>query len=275
MLIYKATNKINNKVYIGQTTLTLEERKKYHKSAYKTHDYYFYRAIRKYGWDNFEWEVLDESAKTEDELDYLEEYYISLYDSFDNKEKGYNTQSGGHRFRVTEEIKKQRSERVKGDKNPMYKSKLHVGEKFTDEHKKKISDALKGKPHETTKGENNPSAKKVINITTGKIYGCIKDANIDLNLPENSDAIVRSIKRGDFAFNCKFDFYNENKIYNIGEKGIKGNKSHKMIIDESGNIYKSIAEAANSFGCSRVVVRKVCNKEKESYKGKIWKYYYF
>lgn len=49
MLIYKATNNINGKIYIGQTTKTLEERKKYHKRDSKRIDNLFYRAIRKCG----------------------------------------------------------------------------------------------------------------------------------------------------------------------------------------------------------------------------------
>lgn len=49
MLIYKATNKINGKIYIGQTHKSLEERKMCHKHDSKNIDTYFYRAIRKYG----------------------------------------------------------------------------------------------------------------------------------------------------------------------------------------------------------------------------------
>lgn len=53
MIVYKATNNINNKVYIGITTKTLEHRKSIHKKDSKTKDTYFYKAIRKYGFENF------------------------------------------------------------------------------------------------------------------------------------------------------------------------------------------------------------------------------
>lgn len=53
MIIYKATNKINGKVYIGQSHKSLEERMRRHKNDSIRQDSYFYRAIRKYGWENF------------------------------------------------------------------------------------------------------------------------------------------------------------------------------------------------------------------------------
>lgn len=82
MIIYKATNKINGKVYIGQTEKDLEWRKNKHKQDSKRIDTYFYRAINKYGWDNFEWEVIDNTAQNRKELNELEKYYIAQYQSF-------------------------------------------------------------------------------------------------------------------------------------------------------------------------------------------------
>ena len=55
MLIYKATNIINNKSYIGLTTRTLQERKLEHLRHTKTENTYFHRAINEYGKDNFLW----------------------------------------------------------------------------------------------------------------------------------------------------------------------------------------------------------------------------
>lgn len=178
MIIYKATNTINDKVYIGLTTHTLEHRRKIHERDALRKDTYFYRAMRKYGKENFAWEIIDCSATTMEELEELEKAYIKFYNSFDNKEKGYNTQSGGNSlFKITEEEKRKRSERAKGENNPMYGVPSPMkGKKFSEEHKRKISEALKKVDREHVKGSNNPAARKVRNILTGEIYGTVKEA---------------------------------------------------------------------------------------------------
>lgn len=76
MIVYKATNKINNKVYIGITTKTLEHRKRIHIRDSKTKDTYFYRALRKYSENNFEWEIID-SAETMEELEELKHIILN------------------------------------------------------------------------------------------------------------------------------------------------------------------------------------------------------
>ena len=93
MLIYKITNKVNGKVYIGQTTRTLEVRKQEHLDCafmYKLNTH-IYNAMRKYGANNFVFEEICK-AKDIDELNYLETYYILQYDSVRN---GYNMSYGG------------------------------------------------------------------------------------------------------------------------------------------------------------------------------------
>ena len=78
MIIYKATNLINDKIYIGLTTKSLEHRISVHKKDSKRLNTYFYQAIRKYGFENFKWEVVD-TAITMEELEEKERYYIKLF----------------------------------------------------------------------------------------------------------------------------------------------------------------------------------------------------
>lgn len=92
--IYKHTNKKNGKVYIGQTIQKPEDRWKNgagYRSCVK-----FYNAIQKYGWDNFEHEILEQKEMTQKEADEKENYYISFYNS-QNDEKGYNITEGGYK----------------------------------------------------------------------------------------------------------------------------------------------------------------------------------
>ena len=87
-IIYKITNKVNGKSYIGQTRYTIEFRWKQHQ--HKKDNTYFHNAIHKYGIENFSIEVLEE-CNIED-LNSREIYYIAKYDTFNN---GYNLTIGG------------------------------------------------------------------------------------------------------------------------------------------------------------------------------------
>jgi group I intron endonuclease len=90
--IYKVTNNVNNLVYIGMTTTSIDERKKDHlKKSKKGKSYAFQNAIATYGADAFKWEQID-TAVTTDELAKKEKEYILEYNS---KEQGYNSDSGG------------------------------------------------------------------------------------------------------------------------------------------------------------------------------------
>lgn len=97
MLIYKATNLINNKVYIGQTKNTLEFRKNQHYRSAKCNTRpkygYFYIDLIKYGMENFKFEVV-EYVSDINKLDERERYWISFYNSTDEK-YGYNLDNGG------------------------------------------------------------------------------------------------------------------------------------------------------------------------------------
>lgn len=96
MIIYKVTNNLNGQVYIGQTSKTLEERRRKHEKETLTESrktVKFHNALRKYGFENFTWEVLKE-CQSQEELDYYEEYYINKYNSLD-RESGYNLKHGG------------------------------------------------------------------------------------------------------------------------------------------------------------------------------------
>jgi group I intron endonuclease len=92
--IYKWTNLINNKVYIGQS-INILARKAEHIKLAKNENYTtnIAKAIRKYGIENFNFEIIEECSYKE--LNIKEEYYINYYDSL-NKEKGYNMTSGGN-----------------------------------------------------------------------------------------------------------------------------------------------------------------------------------
>lgn len=94
--IYKITNLINNKHYIGKSSSILD-RWEYHKQRYndeKEYDKLLYKAFRKYGLDNFEFSILEEMTEQEYNkfANNREEYWILYYDANIN---GYNLTDGG------------------------------------------------------------------------------------------------------------------------------------------------------------------------------------
>ena len=92
--IYMHKNKINGKVYIGQTSKSLDERCGKNGSGY-IGCIRFYNAIQKYGWDNFEHEIIEDNILDREAANKKEIFYIKLYNSTDSN-FGYNLQSGGY-----------------------------------------------------------------------------------------------------------------------------------------------------------------------------------
>lgn len=90
-LIYKIENIINHKIYIGKTIRSFKERKAEHCRSYKTKDSLLYRAMRKYGLENFQFEVIEDNI-SDKEISNKEKEYIKKYNSY---YEGYNMTFGG------------------------------------------------------------------------------------------------------------------------------------------------------------------------------------
>lgn len=125
-IIYKVTNKINGKIYIGFTN-NFKDRIYDHKNkAYKKNNKYkFHNALRKYGWDAFEWKEICCSKDGKYLLKEMEPYFIKYYDSYGKN--GYNMTLGGEGCLGKKLSKKDRikiSNRQKGSNNHFY-NKFH------------------------------------------------------------------------------------------------------------------------------------------------------
>lgn len=102
--VYKLTNLVNNKVYIGCTTQGSGSRfQKHICKANSGSDYPLHKAIREFGDKKFKLDIL-EFCNNEDEMQTREIFYIANFDST-NPEKGYNVRPGGGIHRHTEETK--------------------------------------------------------------------------------------------------------------------------------------------------------------------------
>lgn len=169
MIIYKITNKSNGKIYIGQTIRALKERWRCHKNSDSCT--YLHRAIKKYGAESFTVEQID-CAVNREELNLKEQHWIEHYNSI--YPNGYNLQSGGKHFDVSDETRKRLSVALSG-------------RKLSDETKRKIGIASKSrKPpmlgkrqseHQKEKCRlSNPNRKSVVCVETGQVYLSISQA---------------------------------------------------------------------------------------------------
>ena len=100
--VYTYTNRINDKVYVGIVRdykgngRSFNDRRKEHERVYKHGDSYLYRSMRKYGIENFVFEIIESHGNysiTPREIDNLEKYYISKLNTF--APNGYNLTKGG------------------------------------------------------------------------------------------------------------------------------------------------------------------------------------
>ena len=224
-IIYKITNKINGKCYIGQTTRGFNKRYpysgskiekvyKYHKTfkekGYKYNDHLL-KSIERYGFNC--WDVIEiyDIAFSKTELDIKEIMYIKLFNCIEN---GYNFTKGGEgnkgynsfenkTKKEMDIIGKKISDKISGENNPMYGKDWREGKTKEElmEHNKKISETLKAKNKWKgennpfygvhRKGKDNPRAKSVICLTTGKIFHTAKEG-----------ADYYGIKRGSKICSC-------------------------------------------------------------------------
>lgn len=195
-IVYKHTSP-SNKVYIGITSQNPSRRWRKNGDGYKSH-IYFYRAIQKYGWDNFKHEILF-TGLTKQEAEKKEIELISFFNS-NNEQYGYNLSSGGesgsYGYRFTDEQRKKMSDVHKGEKNGMYgknhsqkakekNSVAHKKENLSPDTIRKMSVAKKNKKRtkESVQKQIQKISKVVICVETQVEYISTKEAgkinNID------------------------------------------------------------------------------------------------
>lgn len=146
-LIYRATNKVTGEIYIGFTSQSVTKRSLGHKrKAFIDNSMTkFHRALRKYGWDSFEFESIYESKESLSPKDshtckVMEDYFITEYDSINN---GYNMAKGGGEWPI-----------MCGEDHPLYE----VG--HSEATCKKIRDN-----HHDVSGSSNPRARQYVVVT--------------------------------------------------------------------------------------------------------------
>lgn len=217
MIIYKATNKNTNKVYIGQTVKSLEARVSNHfararsNESRKTH---FHNSILKHGEQAFVFEIIDRATSLE-ELNRKEEHWIAKYDSTN---LGYNLALGGEVNAMdSPKVKERHLSRMQSPEVRASISKtmaeLRAEQGFSKETRDRISEGLR-LAHAEGRLKISPkmaqyqplaAASRRIAVTvtlkdgTTKDFGMVKDGAVWLNnhlgLNFNPKTIMRQMKK--------------------------------------------------------------------------------
>lgn len=207
MIIYKITNTINNKVYIGQSVLTLNERiNSYIKEVkYSSKNRPIIAAMRKYGFHNFIFSILEKGIVDKNILDKKERYYIQKYKALCS-EKGYNIELGGNGpGKHSEDTKNKISKAQLGTKNHMY-----------------------GK-----KGELNKTSKPVIELATGRKYGSATYAAECLNLEfSHVCSVVRGERGSTGGFIFRYLDENDSPLQIEKRTAIKSKETVLKVLEE-------------------------------------------
>ena len=276
-VIYLIRNNINNKVYIGQTTLKGGFDRRYKGNIAKnTHNEHLRNAIENYGIENFYVDKEFDVAYSQEELNVLEDMYIKIYNST-NRKFGYNKRFGGTNSKLSEESKEKMSQAWKN------RTKEEI----------EIIKSNMSKNHANVKGENNPAFK---GFAKYKCSYCGKEvvkiqSDFNKNCNDNyCNNICKAKHQKELLKGENNPFYGKKhseeakkKIGQANRGKLAGEKSphaKKVICITTGEIFETITIGANKYNYSYSNISANCTGRTKS-AGKhpitgerlVWKYY--
>lgn len=234
--IYKITNTVNGKVYVGQS-VTIEQRWIQHKN--RPCNQHIKNAYTKYGISNFKFEIIHEIFEVDKKLlNELEIYYIGKYNSR-NHDYGYNACVGGD----------SRAGRKMGIEERLMRGASQKGKKMSEDAKRKMSEWHKGKVvKESTKQKLSEITKKQFSSPESRQLAREK-TNIQFQSKEMRELIGIKSK----------EYYSkeENRQH---QREMKRRKMKPIRCIETGIVYESIRDAHRKTGAQRCSIKTACEK---------------
>ena len=269
--IYIIRNNINEKVYVGQTICGYKQRFSSHKSEARHVNRPLYNAFKKYGIDNFYVELLENNIPYK-QLDEREIYWIKYYNCV--SPNGYNLSYGGGTYK-TEEERQIMSERVKGDKNPMFGMKGEknpfYGHKHTEEAKKILSEKAKNNYNNLSDEEKEINNKRLNDGSRKYIEeygGGFKNHN---HKEETKNKISETLKGR---------IISEETKQKMSENHPRKRKVVMFYDDENIKIFDSMSVACEYLKENNIcenpkagVISNICLKKGKTAYGFVWAYY--
>lgn len=292
-IVYKHTNILNNKVYIGITCRDplIRWGKNGSGYTYKSEQCKFANAIKKYGWENFSHEIIESDILDLQTASEREKYWISYYDSFYH---GYNMSPGGAgqskvNWKQVYQINKETLEIIK-----IFDNISQAARAFGEKSSANLSACCLGKQH-SFHGYYWCYAKEYISwkppcykkIKTAPVYQIDpNDFHIVYQWPSINEA-CRELKiknrthitdcckfRRRLAYNycwCYAYCYSESWSPREDRKKYSG-KRKKVQCLETQEIYSSAREAALKYGVGKGTISNCCNGRAKTVKGLHWRY---
>jgi len=229
-VIYQIRNKINNKIYIGQTTRNLKKRIYEYKSGFNNgtlQNTILLNSFKKYGFDNFDITTID-TATTLDELNNKEIYYINKFNST-NPEIGYNIEIGGRNSIPSEETLKKMSIAHSGKKQNHTWIKKRISLRGSEEAKKY------GKP----KSEDD---KKYLSENSPKFWA-------GKNRSEDTKTKISETKKINGLSNKQKELLCKRVI------------AYNPITNETINLFESTGDAAKFYNTSQSTISRKCSNK--------------
>lgn len=249
--VYIYTNKINKKMYVGQTCQGLHERAGNNGYRYMKNNNYFGNAIKKYGFENFEVEVFADKL-TKDEANSMEKLLIKKLNTM--YPNGYNLTAGGDGtcgYKHTEEAKTKMSECAKNrsEESRLKNSISHRKENLSDDTLKRMSNARK------SVWKNMSDEEKAKYSNDRKKENLSKDT---LNKMRQS-ALNR----------INSDGYIPNRMY-----GINNPMSKPVYNISTDDMFITIESASNKFNVSCSGISRACTGEQKTSANCKWLFCY-
>lgn len=220
MLVYKITNTVNGKAYIGVTVSKVNLRWNQHVHAAKKSDYPLQRAILKYGRDAFAVEVLYEASSLE-EMMRCERALIATHGTM--LPSGYNLTTGGEGFagKRSPETRRKMSDARRRLQESGWKRTPHV---YTDEQKARISAANKGRivpPELRQRISETLKANESVQKQVRELAALNHQRNRGRITPPEEKAKVMKSRRENFTATCKLTVEKVREIKSLQSHGKK------------------------------------------------------
>lgn len=246
----------SGKRYIGITQQ--EPKKRWRQGKGYKENQPFSKAIKKYGWENIQHEIVAENLSKE-EAGQMEKDLIQQYNTT-NKNYGYNVCLGGEDGWVgvhhTEEAKKKMSEAKKGK---TYRKGYHLSE----ETKRKLSESHKGKYR------GIPVEPKEIKPYIRKRNG-VKKVSTPRQYDENGKIIFSEEHRKNMSKAMKGKFRSEQVRENMSKAQVKTKKPVRCI--DTGEVFESETAAMKHFNINKTLIGRTCKGKNKTAKGLKFEY---